>query len=77
MTMLDQSLAEIRADEVLHPLPIIVLSTSSNPRDVEHCYRGGANAYHVKPMRYDDHLQLLQGLVVYWLATVLLPGVSD
>lgn len=61
-----ETLRAIRADERLRTLPIVVLSTSADPRDVEQCYAGGANAYHVKPVRYPEHLALLRALLEYW-----------
>jgi len=67
------ALAEIRSDAALALLPIVVLSTSADPRDIAHCYEHGANAYHVKPMRYADHVQLIQRLLEYWLVEVVLP----
>ena len=36
-------------------------------------YAAGANAYHVKPVRYPDHLQLVIDLLTYWLGRVTLP----
>lgn len=68
------TLNEIKRDPALRELPVIVVTTSANPRDVESCYRAGANAYHVKPVRYADHLQVLISLFRYWLGCVVLPG---
>lgn len=70
------ALVAIRADPALRDLPIVVLSTSANPRDLAHCYGNGANAYHLKPVRYIEHLQLLREVLSYWLTTVVLPGGS-
>ena len=68
------TLRAIRDDGGLGPLPTIVMTTSSNPRDVELCYALGANAYHVKPFDYVEHLAALRGLFDYWLRRVTLPG---
>jgi len=67
------TLAEIRGDATLARLPVVVLSTSADPRDVAHCYARGANAYHVKPTSYPDYIQLLLRLLGYWLVEVVLP----
>jgi CheY-like chemotaxis protein len=67
-------LVGIKADPVLRVLPVVVITTSSNPKDLAFCYRAGANAYHVKPMRYVDHLELLLDVFAYWLTCVALPG---
>ena len=59
--------------KALTRVPKVVVTTSANPRDVDHCYHCGANAYHVKPVSYPDHLQMLTGLLDYWLVRVLKP----
>jgi CheY-like chemotaxis protein len=72
-----QTLAAIRADPELRQMPVVVLSTSANPRDVAYCYAHGANAYHVKPVRYAEHLQLLADIFSYWLTVATLPPASE
>lgn len=67
-----EALVEIRADDRLRGLPVVVLSTSGSPRDVEFCYKVGANAYHVKPVRYTDHIQVIQDVFAYWLGKTVL-----
>lgn len=64
------ALQRIRADGALRTMPVVVLSTSANPRDVDFCYAEGANAYHVKPVQYPDHLALLVATLDYWLCRV-------
>ncbi len=68
-----EALRQIKADPLLKTIPVAVLTTSANPVDVALCYQYGVNAYHVKPMRYPEHLQLLAGLLKYWLVDVLQP----
>jgi len=67
------ALREIKQDERLRALPLVVLSTSANPRDLAFCYASGANAYHVKPVNHLLHLQVLEQIFVYWLTSVVLP----
>jgi CheY-like chemotaxis protein len=67
------ALAQIHADAQLSAIPLVVFSTSANPRDVDFCYGHGANAYHVKPVSHTEHLSVLQTLLTYWLGTVVLP----
>ena len=69
-----EALAAIKGDDVLKLFPVVVFSTSADPRDVVYCYGAGANAYHVKPVRYPDHLQLVIDILTYWLGRVVLPG---
>ena len=67
------ALEQIHADPTLHAIPLVVLSTSANPRDVDFCYGHGANAYHVKPVSHGEHLAVLQTLLKYWLGSAVLP----
>ncbi len=71
-----EALAEIKADPALQGIPVVVLSTSTNPLDVAFCYAHGANAYQMKPVRYLDHLQALGDLFGYWLGRTVLPDVG-
>ena len=69
-----EALATVKSDPALKSIPVIVFSTSSNPKDVGFCYSAGANAYHVKPVRYPEHRQLVIDLVRYWIGRVALPS---
>ena len=62
-----QFLRRLREDTRLHRLPVIILTTSDDPRDIEACYRCGANGYTVKPDRFDDLATLVSDLRRYWL----------
>lgn len=68
-----EALVVIKADPVLRAVPVVVVSTSSNPKDLAFCYRAGANAYHVKPLRYVDHLEVLLDVFAYWLTCAAHP----
>ncbi len=67
-------LRAVRENPRLRALPLVVLSTSDNPRDLDFCYTSGANAYHTKPVGYPAHLAVLQQIFHYWLTAVSLPG---
>lgn len=69
-----EALRDIRQDAGLRTLPLVVLSASANPRDLDHCYSLGANAYHVKPVNHAAHLRVLQQIFDYWLGSVQLPA---
>lgn len=68
-------LAVIKDDEDLKSIPVIVLTTSSNPKDIAACYRRGANSYLVKPVDYGRFKQALQTMIDYWFQTATLPDV--
>ena len=48
----EECLLEIRNDERLQKIPVVIYSTSSGNRDIEACFKGGANCYLVKPNNY-------------------------
>jgi CheY-like chemotaxis protein len=66
-------LREIKADERLRGLPVVILTSSGDPRDVHGSYRGGANAYLRKPLMPRDTISLVCQTVAYWLASCVLP----
>lgn len=66
-------LIEFKADPALRFVPVVVLTTSSNPRDVNQCYAAGANAYMIKPVNLDRLVSDLRAFCDYWLRAVTLP----
>jgi len=69
-------LLQVRRDDVLGTLPVVVLSASTDARDQRFCYANGANAYHVKPVDHVLHLKVLQDIFAYWLGSVVLPSLT-
>ena len=67
-----EALVVIKTDVGLKKIPVLILTTSANPKDVAFCYQAGANAYHVKPVRHDQYLVLLRSLMQYWLESATL-----
>jgi len=70
-------LSEIKEDPVLREIPVIVLTTSQDERDVRVCYRAGANSYIHKPVHIEAFMKAIQCLTEYWFEVVLLPNDSD
>ncbi|HEY4591888.1 MAG TPA: response regulator [Thermoanaerobaculia bacterium] len=66
-------LAEIKADPALKQIPVIVLTTSSDERDVQACYSAGASSYIQKPVDLDGFMQAIERLNDYWFEVVILP----
>lgn len=69
-----EALVSIKSDPDLKNIPLVVLTTSANPKDVAFCYQAGANAYHVKPVRHDQYLLLLSTVLHYWAQSVTAPA---
>lgn len=67
------ALQQIKADDKLRSVPVVVISASLNPRDVDFCYQQGVSAYHVKSVNHPAHLDTLKTIFRYWLSAVLLP----
>lgn len=70
-------LTQMRQSPALCAIPVIVLTTSANPRDVRACYCRGANAYQVKSANYESFKGEVQRTVDYWLRTVVIPTVEE
>ena len=66
-------LNEIKAHPDLKQIPVIVLTTSSDDRDVSACYRAGANSYIQKPVDLEGFMQAIERLNDYWFEVVILP----
>jgi len=54
--------------EELRRLPVVVFTSSREPRDINRAYELGANSYLVKPVSFDALLDLVRALEHYWLA---------
>ena len=67
-------LSTIKQDDQLKIIPIVVLTTSSNPKDVETCYRYGANSYLLKQMRIDRLKHSVCLCMDYWMKAAVLPS---
>jgi DNA-binding response OmpR family regulator len=63
----------IRAHPVFKGVPVIMLTSSSQPLDVRRAYDLGANAYLVKPMDVDEIVRLLVTIRDFWLSANIAP----
>ena len=70
-------LQRFRRDDRLRTVPVIILSTSANPRDVRFCYEAGANGYMVKPVDLNRLERMLHALVEFWLRAAVLPAAVE
>lgn len=68
-----QVLTEIKNDERLKTIPVVVLTTSLDERDIDACYRAGANSYIQKPVDIDGFVKAIERLNGWWFEVVILP----
>lgn len=68
-------LRRIKADEVLRRMPVIMLTTTDDPREVERCHALGCNSYIVKPVDYDKFAEAIKQLGLY-IALVEVPELN-
>ncbi|MEB3292921.1 MAG: response regulator [Synechococcales bacterium] len=60
-------LAQLKQNQEMKEIPVVVYTTSDDPHDIEFCYRSGANGYLVKPLDRQALKKLIQSFVDYWL----------
>ena len=68
-----RTLEAIKQDDALKRIPVIILTTSSDERDIEACYQSGANTYVQKPVSFDGLIEAIKRLKAYWFEIALLP----
>ena len=66
-------LREIKAAPDLKIIPVVVMTTSADERDIDDCYDFGANSYVVKPVDLGKFVEAVQRLRDYWFEIVVLP----
>ena len=66
-------LAEIRKDEELTDLPVVVLTTSQNEDDILNAYKMHANCYVSKPVDFIRFTEIVKQIEGFWLQLVKLP----
>ena len=66
-------LADVKADDQLKKIPVVVLTTSAAEDDVVHAYGAHANCYITKPVELDSFFRVVQSIESFWLTLVKLP----
>jgi len=69
-------LAEIKNDEKLKQVPVLVLSTSFMETDVLKAYRAHANCYIVKPVDFDEFGRVAKAIEDFWFSAARLPEIK-
>jgi len=59
-------LRAIKNDERLKMIPVVMLTASQDDHDLQACYQAGANAYVIKPVVFDNFMEAIRQLGVFW-----------
>ena len=70
----NEALQQIRATPTIDKLPVVMLTTSDSPRDIDTSYSAGANAYITKPVDEKGFIDAVQKLDRFWFQLVTLPA---
>jgi chemotaxis family two-component system response regulator Rcp1 len=66
-------LAEIKGDSDLKRIPVVILTTSSDEKDILETYGLHANCYITKPVLLEEFMEIVRQIEDFWLAIVTLP----
>ncbi len=67
-------LAEIKTDEDLKRIPVVILTTSKAEEDIFKTYEHHANCYVTKPVELDQFIKVVKTIQEFWFTIVTLPG---
>jgi len=59
-------LSILKKDEKLRYIPSIILTTSTNERDLLKCFEIGVSGYILKPLKYEDYVTKIERVLLYW-----------
>ena len=66
-------LHEIKSDESLRLIPVIILTSSEDEKDILETYNTHANSFITKPVELDGFIKIVSGLENFWFSIVKLP----
>lgn len=67
-------LKQIRSNPHTACIPVVVLTSSDEERDISDCFRYGANSYVCKPIDYTKFIEVVGAIGSYWLTASILPN---
>ena len=68
-----QVLHHIKEDPDMRSIPVVILTTSKDSKDIERCYDIGASTYIQKPVHFDGLTQAIRTMKDYWFGVAILP----
>lgn len=70
-------LKAIKSDEITKMIPVVVLTSSLEERDIVESYRLGVNSYIVKPVDFDKFIESVRDIGLYWLLLNKQPDIKN
>ncbi|MGN6196898.1 MAG: response regulator [Ginsengibacter sp.] len=70
-------LTELKNDDVLCVIPVVMLTTSDSEKDIFQAYQSHANCYITKPVNFGNFMEVIQTIKDFWINIVKLPKVND
>ncbi len=70
------ALRVIKEDENLRQIPVVVMTTSSNPEDIDAAYGDGVAGFVTKPVSFNELVDVMATVGKYWVNIVELPSVE-
>lgn len=67
-------LVEIKKDDELKMIPVVMLTTSESEKDILHAYENHVNCYIAKPVDLDKFIEVVKRIEGFWLSIVKLPS---
>jgi CheY-like chemotaxis protein len=68
-------LRQLKKDEELRKMPVIIITTTDDPREVDQCYKLGCSSYITKPVDYEKFVEVIKKLGLY-LLVVKIPQIN-
>ena len=70
-------LKHLKSHSTLCRIPVIVLTTSADQKDISSCYKHGASSYIQKPIRFSQMKDICRNIIEYWFKSCLLTNPVD
>jgi len=67
-------LRQLKSHPQFHVIPVVILSTSTENNDIQLAYKHGANSYIVKPVDFDQFMQIVEYIQIYWCSLNVAPA---
>ncbi len=72
-----EALREIKSDENLRDIPVVIFTTSKAEEDIYRSYKLGVNSFITKPVKFEELINVIASLGNYWFKIVKLPQNGD